>query len=175
VAYVATSPSPSGAAHGAPLLWPGGVSALPAPREDAVVATNAEGVVTAWSAGTERLYGWPPEEAVGRRAGELLRPKVDRTSRATAERELRERGCRRGHLRAQHRQGAGIAVELLIIALPDRGTRAAGYVGVHGVSGVSVVVPSSGAAGTRPLRHLTHTEMANPPFEMRPRREARTA
>ena len=89
VAYVATSPSPSDAAHGAPLLWPGGVSASTAPREDAVVATDAEGVVTAWGAGAERLYGWPSKEAVGRRAGELLRPTVDRASRATAERELR--------------------------------------------------------------------------------------
>jgi PAS domain S-box-containing protein len=40
----------------------------------AVIATDADGVVTTWNARAEALYGWRREEAVGRHISELTVP-----------------------------------------------------------------------------------------------------
>jgi PAS domain S-box-containing protein len=40
--------------------------------EDLAVGIDAQGVITAWSAGAERLLGYPPHEVVGRPAADLL-------------------------------------------------------------------------------------------------------
>ena len=38
----------------------------------AVIATDLDGVITHWSAGAERLYGWSGDEAIGRPVVDLL-------------------------------------------------------------------------------------------------------
>jgi PAS domain S-box-containing protein len=48
----------------------------------AVIATDAEGVVTTWNGRAEALYGWPREEAIGRHISDLT---VPAQSRQTAE------------------------------------------------------------------------------------------
>lgn len=42
--------------------------------EDAVLTKDLTGVITAWNQGAERLYGYRPEEAIGRSVGELIIP-----------------------------------------------------------------------------------------------------
>jgi len=37
------------------------------------IVRRLDGTITFWSQGAERLYGWPQEEAIGRRTHELLR------------------------------------------------------------------------------------------------------
>ncbi|MBB4741170.1 PAS domain S-box-containing protein [Actinoplanes octamycinicus] len=41
---------------------------------DAIVASTLDGVVTAWNAGAERMYGWPAGEVIGRPIAELILP-----------------------------------------------------------------------------------------------------
>jgi PAS domain S-box-containing protein len=40
---------------------------------DAILVWKLGGAITYWSPGAERLYGWRPEEAIGRRSHDLLR------------------------------------------------------------------------------------------------------
>jgi PAS domain S-box-containing protein len=44
----------------------------------AVIATDLDGVITHWSAGAERLYGWSGDEAIGRPVIDLLVAQGDR-------------------------------------------------------------------------------------------------
>jgi PAS domain S-box-containing protein len=44
----------------------------------AVIATDADGVVTTWNARAEALYGWSRDEAVGRHVSDLTVPDDDR-------------------------------------------------------------------------------------------------
>jgi PAS domain S-box-containing protein len=46
----------------------------------AVIATDADGVVTTWNARAESLYGWTREEAVGHHISELTVPEESRRS-----------------------------------------------------------------------------------------------
>src|SRR5262249_61137462 len=41
---------------------------------DTIFVRDMNGVITYWNRGAEELYGWKPEQAVGRRAQELLKP-----------------------------------------------------------------------------------------------------
>ena len=42
---------------------------------DAVVTTNAEGLITNWSSEAERTFGWSSQEALGRRLSEIIMPR----------------------------------------------------------------------------------------------------
>ncbi len=44
--------------------------------EQAVIATDAAGIVTYWNRAAERLYGWSSAEALGRDVGELTVPEI---------------------------------------------------------------------------------------------------
>ena len=44
----------------------------------AVIATDADGVVTTWNGRAESLYGWTREEAIGRHVSELTVPEQSR-------------------------------------------------------------------------------------------------
>ena len=44
--------------------------------QDAIVQIDAQGRIAFWSAGAARMFGWSPEEAVGREARTLLFPKA---------------------------------------------------------------------------------------------------
>jgi PAS domain S-box-containing protein len=54
---------------------------------DAVVTTNAEGLITNWSSEAERTFGWSSQEALGRRLSEIIMPRRFR--------EEHERGLQR--------------------------------------------------------------------------------
>lgn len=41
---------------------------------DAVVTTNADGLITNWNSEAERTFGWSPQEALGRRLSETIMP-----------------------------------------------------------------------------------------------------
>ncbi len=41
---------------------------------EAIFLTTLDGTITSWSRGAEKLYGWAPSEAVGKKERDLLRP-----------------------------------------------------------------------------------------------------
>lgn len=58
----------------------------------AVIATDLDGVITHWSAGAHRLYGWTGEEAIGHPALDLIVAACDRQRAAENMESIRVSG-----------------------------------------------------------------------------------
>jgi PAS domain S-box-containing protein len=109
----------------------------------AVIATDADDVVTHWSAGAERMYGWQAEEIVGSTVAELLLLQSD-TELAERLRIMRRDGRWEGRLMATHRDGSVRPALLRLVARYDDGALS-GFVGVS-------VDASEAVAAERELR-----------------------
>ncbi|HEY6099603.1 MAG TPA: ATP-binding protein [Anaeromyxobacter sp.] len=86
---------------------------------DAVVATDAEGRITAWSPSAERTYGWTEQEAMGKRASDLLRTEYARgpdQARMTA--ELARSGRIQCPARQHRKDGSALDVETTVVGRP---------------------------------------------------------
>jgi diguanylate cyclase (GGDEF)-like protein/PAS domain S-box-containing protein len=110
--------------------------------DEAVIARGSDGVISAWSSGAERLYGYSANEAVGR-SFDVLVP----GPRRGAEREVGE-GTFRGDLAGRYetvrvrKDGATIQVSVRISPITD----SAGAIG--GVSTIEHQIVANGRAGT---------------------------
>nr|WP_260408197.1 ATP-binding protein [Planomonospora venezuelensis] len=86
---------------------------------DAFVSIDADGVVTAWNAAAERLFGWTPEEARGRDVADLIIPERFRRAHYRGLRRVRESGRsamagRRMELVAMDRDGREFPIEMTL-------------------------------------------------------------
>jgi two-component system cell cycle sensor histidine kinase/response regulator CckA len=75
---------------------------------DAIHARDIDDRVRYWSQGAARLYGWPSEEAVGRRLSELL--DVDGTVLGAARAEVERNGEWTGEIALRTRDGRALVV-----------------------------------------------------------------
>jgi PAS domain S-box-containing protein len=66
-----------------------------------------DGVITYWSRGAVTMYGWPPEEAIGRRSHDLLKTEFSEPLEKIQER-LIKRGNWEGELRHHRRDGSTV-------------------------------------------------------------------
>ncbi|MFI9580661.1 SpoIIE family protein phosphatase [Streptomyces sp. NPDC052236] len=103
----------------APRQDEGGAFVPPAVAVSAAV--NARGTITAWSPGSTHLLGHTAEEAIGRRAAELLAEPEETAAEvadvaATARRCLAERSGWSGELALRHRDGG--VLRMTVRALP---------------------------------------------------------
>jgi PAS domain S-box-containing protein len=124
---VSVFPSPGGVAC---VYGPGAVAADPGAiveaTSDAIVTTDADGIIRSWNPGAERLYGYPEAEAVGRPISMLDPP--DRRPRS---RELMrkvgsgERRRRREVVRVRA-DGVRVSVSMTVTPLRDTDGRPAG-------------------------------------------------
>jgi PAS domain S-box-containing protein len=111
--------------YGAPAAN-GGAGAIVAATADAIVTTDADGIICSWNPGAERLYGYPAAEAVGSPISMLDPP--DRRPRS---RELMrkvgsgERRRRREVVRVRA-DGVRVTVSLTVTPLCDAAGRPAG-------------------------------------------------
>lgn len=92
-----------------------GVGQLPDPTASATAVVDARGTVTGWSAGAQRLLGYPHEDVVGRPATRLLGWNADAVADFSA---VLERRGETAPLR--HRDGHHIEAELQAYASLDR-------------------------------------------------------
>jgi PAS domain S-box-containing protein len=107
----------------------------------AVIATNADGVVTTWNSRAETLYGWPREEAIGRHINDLT---VPAESRRTAEEILAVLGQGRpwqGSFRLRRKDGSVFTAFVKDSPIVEEGR----LIGVVGVS-IEIADPELAAA-----------------------------
>src|SRR3954468_12433395 len=99
--------------------------------EDAIVAFDAEWLVTVWNRGAERLYGWTADEMLGRRAIEVVRVDLSDEQNLDARRAAAEGGRWRGEATAHHKDGTPVAVEAITVAMRGTQGEIAGYLAIH--------------------------------------------
>ncbi|MBG0826418.1 PAS domain S-box protein [Planomonospora sp. ID67723] len=105
---------------------------------DAFVSIDGDGVVTAWNAAAERLFGWSSEEAVGRDVADLVIPDQFRATHYQGLRRVRETGRsdktgRRMELTARARDGREFPVEMTL-QVDVEGAEPAFHAFVHDIS-----------------------------------------
>lgn len=96
---------------------------------DAIVIVDLTGRIRYWSAGAERLLGWPRSEVVGKTAGDIFRPDVlaglqDANDRTTAA------GAWEGELPLNHRSGETITVAMRRTLVRDEAGRPTAHLSI---------------------------------------------
>jgi PAS domain S-box-containing protein len=98
---------------------------------DAIVEVDDRFVVTTWSAGAERLYGWTAQEVVGGDVGRAIRLGLTDAQRTELRRRTIEEGRVRTEALAFRRDGTPVDVELVEVALRDDAGALTGFLGIH--------------------------------------------
>jgi PAS domain S-box-containing protein len=108
------------------------------PRDDqvldqvglAVIATDADGVVTTWNVRAEELLGWTRREAVGRRARDLALPASLHPAADEVRATLRRAESWQGAFRLRSKDGAAVRAFLRCSPVQDDAQRVVGMVAV---------------------------------------------
>jgi PAS domain S-box-containing protein len=90
------------------------------------VSVRRDGTIVAWSAGAEQVFGWSPEQALGRRLDDLVIGERFRDLQGSAFRRLLVTGDRRSvgrclEIAAIRRDGRELPVELTITTIQSAG------------------------------------------------------
>jgi PAS domain S-box-containing protein len=99
--------------------------------DDAIVAADCRGVLTAWNRGAERMYGWSAEEVLGCSVTQVAELGLGLEAGAPIRHALDTAGRWRGEVVARRRDGAPIDVDQADHVVRDVDGKIAGYVGVH--------------------------------------------
>ena len=91
--------------------------------EDAIVAFDAEWLVTVWNRGAERLYGRTADEMLGRQATDVVRVELSDEQKLDARRAAAEGGRWRGEVIAYHKDGTPVVVEGITVRCAGRMAR----------------------------------------------------
>ncbi|WP_166179183.1 PAS domain S-box protein [Rubrobacter tropicus] len=94
---------------------------------DAVLATDARFVLTAWNKGAERMFGWTADEALGRSVIEVIARDYGDEELAQELRELTETGRWRGERTWYRKDGAPVQAEGITVALRGGRDETTGY------------------------------------------------
>jgi PAS domain S-box-containing protein len=91
---------------------------------DAVIAMDADGMVTEWNARAETMFGWTREEAAGKRLADLIIPEEHRVAHREGLRRYLETGVgpilgRRIELSAVRRDETELPIELTVTILSE--------------------------------------------------------
>jgi PAS domain S-box-containing protein len=92
------------------------LAAIVESSDDAIVATTLGGVITSWNAGAERLYGIPPDEAIGRKINFLVPPDRAHELRSILQRE--RAGERVEHFETVRKRKDGSLVDVSLTVSP---------------------------------------------------------
>jgi PAS domain S-box-containing protein len=96
----------------------------------AVIATDADGVVTTWNARAEALYGWRREEAVGRHISELTVPSDEQKVAEEIMGSLQRGETWQGSFRLRRKDGSVFTAFVKDSPILDDDGRLIGIVGV---------------------------------------------
>lgn len=99
-------------------------------EESPVFIRSWDGLIEHWTAGCERLYGWPAKEAVGRSASELLQTTHPQSLEHIKE-TLLTSGVWQGELGQIKRDGTPVIVSASWVLLSDRGGEHRSIIATH--------------------------------------------
>ncbi len=97
---------------------------------DAIIATNEQGVVTSWNPAAEELLGWSAAEAIGQPLARLSHPELVNADPAEASSALAATGRWRGEVRNYNKSNAPSICEVTTMTLKDAEGGVTGYVSV---------------------------------------------
>jgi PAS domain S-box-containing protein len=97
---------------------------------EAVTAVDLDGIVTTWSAGAERMYGWTASEALGRSVFELTNSISSADERSAVMAELTAAGISRRHGVRSGKDGRKLIADVTNVVLRSADGTAAGVLGV---------------------------------------------
>jgi len=121
----------------------------------AVIATDADGVVTTWNARAASLYGWRRDEAVGRHVSELTVPEESRRSAEEIIATLQRGESWAGPFRVRRKDGSRFTSFVKNAPVVDEDRRLIGIVGVSieiGDPHLADAVRAFGGNGAQPMR-----------------------
>jgi PAS domain S-box-containing protein len=99
--------------------------------DDAIVALDADRLVTAWNLGAERMYGWTAEEVLGRHVSEVARLEISDDERDAIRGAIAEQGSWRGELVAYRKDGRAIHVDVNTAVIRVEQGEPTGFISVH--------------------------------------------
>jgi len=100
----------------------------------AVIATDAAGLITRWSPAAETLYGWRADEVIGRDILEVTPIDISRAQGQEIMQALARGELWSGEFQVKTRQGDSFIASVTDIPLRDEAQRVVGVVGVSAVS-----------------------------------------
>ncbi len=115
----------------------------------AVVATDAQGIVTAWNAQAEQLYGWPAQDAIGRPVLELTIQPDDELVAASIMARLSRGEAWQGSTEVRRQDGASVPAFVLALPLFTGDRAVSGLVAMAFSTAVPEAVPVEVAAAIR--------------------------
>jgi PAS domain S-box-containing protein len=121
----------------------------------AVIATDADGVVTTWNSRAESLYGWRREEAVGRHVSELTVPDESRRSAEDIIAALQRGESWAGPFRVRRKDGSRFTSFVKNAPILDADRQLVGLVGASieiGDPDLVDAVRAFGGNGAEPMR-----------------------
>ena len=95
-----------------------------------VIATDLDGVITHWTAGAERLYGWSAAEAIGRPVLDLLAVPGDRSIAAANMDTILSDGSWEGEFDVRTKDGGILPAYVRSTVIRDDAGRPVGVLGV---------------------------------------------
>ena len=98
---------------------------------DAIIASDEEYRVTYWNRAAELLYGWSPEETIGRLGPEITQTEFPNANSDEMRRRIRETGFWRGEVTQVKKDGTRFPCEISSLLLRDEKGQVTGYVSIN--------------------------------------------
>ncbi len=96
---------------------------------DSVITTDLDGIVTAWNKGSEKMFGYPAKEAIGKHLSFIHPPDEKGFSEEKVINPLKQKGSHELELRLRRKSGEDFYAHLSLSLLKNREGAATGMIG----------------------------------------------
>ncbi|MCS7466818.1 PAS domain S-box protein [Stieleria sp. ICT_E10.1] len=97
--------------------------------QESVIGTNLDGEVTYWGRGAQELYGYTPEEVLGKPVTFIVEPEEERVERERM-RQVFEHGSWKGVYQQRRKDGSRFWASTIISLVTDKSGNPTGFIGI---------------------------------------------
>lgn len=97
--------------------------------QESVIGTNLDGEVTYWGRGAQELYGYTPEEVLGKPITFIVEPEEERVERERM-RQVFETGSWKGVYQQRRKDGTKFWASTIISLVTDKSGNPTGFIGI---------------------------------------------